>query len=88
MTTITRKVRKYLHLFEDLVISIEQDADPSVREQAEFNLKGFSRMISREREAMHRLGDLSRRMMNMEEEIRTIRADFPQLFEDQKVSMK
>lgn len=88
MTTVTRKVRKYLHLFEDLVISIEQDADPSVREQAEFNLKGFSRMISREREAMHRLGDLSRRMMNMEEEIRTIRADFPQLFEDQKVSMK
>lgn len=88
MTTVTRKVRKYLHLFEDLVISIEHDADPSVREQAEFNLKGFSRMISREREAMHRLGDLSRRMMNMEEEIRTIRADFPQLFEDQKVSMK
>lgn len=88
MTTVTRKVRKYLHLFEDLVVIMSKDTDPTTREQAEFNIKGFSRMINGEREAMRRLGDLSRRMMNMEEEIRTIRADFPQLFEDQKVSMK
>jgi len=88
MTTITRKVRKYLHLFEDMVISIEMDAGPQVREQAEFNLKGFSRMITREREARMRLGALVQQKMNMEEEIRTIRADFPQLFEDEKVVIK
>ena len=87
MTTVTRKVRKYLHLFEDLVISMS-DADPSVREQAEFNLKGFSRMIAGEREAMRRLGTLMERQHNMEMEIHTIRADFPHLFEDKKVSIK
>jgi hypothetical protein len=87
MTTITRKVRKYLHLFEDLVISMS-DADSSIREQAEFNLKGFSRMITRERDVMRRLGDLLERQQNMELEIHTIRADFPHLFEDKKVSMK
>ena len=87
MTTVTRKVRKYLHLFEDLVISMS-DAAPSVREQAEFNLKGFSRMITGEREAIHRLGLLLERQHNMELEIRTVREDFPHLFEDQKVSIK
>jgi len=87
MTTITRKVRKYLHLFEDLVISMS-DADSSIREQAEFNLKGFSRMITRERDVMRRLGDLLERQQNMEMEIHTIRADFPHLFEDKKVSIK
>jgi hypothetical protein len=87
MTTITRKVRKYLHLFEDLVISMS-DADSSIREQAEFNLKGFSRMITRERDVMRRLGDLLERQQNMEMEIHTIRADFPHLFEDKKVITK
>lgn len=88
MTTITRKVRKYMHLFEDLVITIELDANDQVREQAAFNIKGFSRMITREREAMDRLGMLMQTKMNMEHEIQTIRADFPHLFEDKKVSMK
>lgn len=88
MTTITRKVRKYLHLFEDLVVVMNNDADGDVRQQAEFNLKGFSRMITREREAMDRLGMLMQTKMNMEHEIQTIRADFPHLFEDKKVSMK
>jgi hypothetical protein len=88
MTTVTRKVRKYLHLFEDLVIVTSDDATRSVREQAEFNLKGFSRMITRERDAMHRLGDLMQERANMEMAIHTIRADFPHLFEDQKASMK
>ena len=87
MTTITRKVRKYLHLFEDLVISMS-DADSSIREQAEFNLKGFSRMITREREAKERLGALLEHKQNTELEIHTIRADFPHLFDDQKVSTK
>jgi limonene-1,2-epoxide hydrolase len=87
MTTVTRKVRKYLHLFEDLVISMS-DADSSIREQAEFNLKGFSRMITGEREAMRRLGDLMQQRANMEMSIHTIRADFPHLFDDKKVSMK
>jgi hypothetical protein len=64
------------------------DADSSIREQAEFNLKGFSRMITRERDVMRRLGDLLERQQNMELEIHTIRADFPHLFEDKKVSMK
>lgn len=88
MTTITRKVRKYLHLFEDLVLTIELDANDRVREQAAFNLKGFSRMITAEREAMDRIGRLMEQKMNMEHEIHTIRADFPHLFEDKKVSMK
>ena len=87
MTTVTRKVRKYLHLFEDLVISMS-DADPSMREQAEFNLKGFSRMITGERESMRHLGRLLEQQANIELEIRTVREDFPHLFEDQKVSMK
>lgn len=87
MTTVTKKVRKYLHLFEDMVISMS-DADPAVKEQAEFNLKGFSRMITSERQTMQRLGMLMERQHNMELEIRTIRADFPHLFEDKKVSMK
>ena len=87
MTTITRKVRKYLHLFEDMVISMS-DADPAVKEQSEFNLKGFSRMITGERETMKRIGMLMERQHNMELEIRTIRADFPHLFDDKKVSMK
>ena len=88
MTTITRKVRKYLHLFEDLVVVTSNDAEAGVREQAEFNLKGFSRMITRERDAMHRLGDLMQQRANMEMSIHTIRADFPHLFEDQKASTK
>ncbi len=88
MTTITRKVRKYLHLFEDMVVVMNNDAESDVRQQAEFNLKGFSRMITREREAMDRLGRLMEQKMNMEHEIHTIRADFPHLFEDKKVSMK
>lgn len=88
MTTITRKVRKYLHLFEDMVIAGYTDTDPRVKEQAEFNLKGFSRMIAGEREAMRRLGALMERQHNMEMEIHTIRADFPHLFEDKKVSIK
>ena len=88
MTTVTRKVRKYLHLFEDLVVVMNNDAESDVRQQAEFNLKGFSRMITREREAQIRLGLLLERQQNMEMEIHTIRADFPHLFEDKKVSMK
>lgn len=88
MTTVTRKVRKYLHLFEDMVIAGYTDADPAVKEQAEFNLKGFSRMITSERQTMQRLGMLMERQHNMELEIHTIRADFPHLFEDKKVSMK
>jgi hypothetical protein len=88
MTTITRKVRKYLHLFEDMVIAGYTDVDPRVKEQAEFNLKGFSRMITGEREAMQRLRLLLERQHNLELEIRTVREDFPYLFEDQKVSVK
>lgn len=87
MTTITRKVRKYLHLFEDMVIAGYTDTDPKIKERAQFNLKGFSRMITAEREAMDRLGMLMQTKMNMEHEIQTIRADFPHLFED-KVVMK
>jgi hypothetical protein len=88
MTTITRKVRKYLHLFEDMVVAAAPDVDSAVREQAEFNLKGFSRMITAERDAMHRLGRLMEQRANMEMSIHTIRADFPHLFEDKKVSIK
>jgi len=88
MTAVTRKVRKYLHLFEDLVIATSDDAEGDVRHQAEFNIKGFSRMITREREAMHRLGDLMQQRANMEMSIHTIRADFPHLFEEQKASTK
>jgi hypothetical protein len=90
MTTITRKVRKYLHLFEDMVIITSNDAqvDGHVRQQSEFNIKGFSRMITREREARERLGALLEQQVNMDESIRTIRADFPHLFEDQKASIK
>jgi hypothetical protein len=88
MTTITRKVRKYLHLFEDMVIITSNDAEGHVRQQSEFNIKGFSRMITREREAKERLGALLEHKQNTELEIHTIRADFPHLFEDQKVSTK
>ena len=88
MTTVTRKVRKYLHLFEDMVVVADKDTDPSTREQSEFNLKGFARMINGERGAMRRLGLLMERQHNMEMEIHTIRADFPHLFDDKKVSMK
>ena len=71
------------------MITISDDVDdPRIKEQAEFNLKGFSRMITFERQAMYRLGTLMQKQVNIEEEIRTIRADFPQLFEDQKVSVK
>ena len=87
MTTVTRKVRKYLHLFEDMVVA-NSDADPAVKEPAEYNLKGFSRMITAERDAMHRLGRLLEQRANMEMSIHTIRADFPHLFEDKKVSIK
>jgi len=88
MTTITRKVRKYLHLFEDMVIVMSADAESKVRQQSEFNLKGFSRMIGRERETQMHLGALIEQRANIEEEIRTVRADFPHLFEDLKVSEK
>ena len=88
MTTVTRKVRKYLHLFEDMVIITSNDAEGHVRQQSEFNIKGFSRMITREREARERLGALLEQQANMDESIRTIRADFPHLFDDQKVSTK
>ena len=88
MTTITRKVRKYLHLFEDMVIITSNDAEGHVRQQSECNIKGFSRMITREREARERLGALLEQQANMDESIRTIRADFPHLFEDQKASIK
>jgi hypothetical protein len=88
MTTVTRKVRKYLHLFEDMVVVADKDTDPTTREQAEFNLKGFARMINGEREAMRRLGALLERKNNVELEIYTVREDFPHLFEDQKVSIK
>jgi len=88
MTTITRKVRKYMHLFEDLVIFVSKDAIREIDDKASFNIKGFSRMIANEREVMSRLGELLERQQNIEMEIRTVREDFPYLFEDQKVVTK
>lgn len=88
MTTVTRKIRRYMVLFEDMVVAGYSDTDPTTRERAQFNLTGFARMINGEREAMRRLGALLEQQTNIEMGIRTVREDFPHLFEDKKVSMK
>jgi sialic acid synthase SpsE len=71
-----------------LVIVVSKDANREIDDKASFNIKGFSRMIANEREVMLRLGELLERQQNIEMEIRTVREDFPYLFEDQKVVTK
>ena len=88
MTTTTQMIRKYMTLFEDLVIVHSQDAGREMHEESAWRIKGFARRTISEREAQMQIGQLLNQKKEIEESLRTWRQDFPQLFEDQKVSMK
>lgn len=88
MTTITRKVRKYMVLFEDLVIVHSGDADRETHDESAWRIKGFARQTIGEREALRNIGHLLNQKKEIEEGLRTWRQDFPQLFEDKKVSLE
>lgn len=88
MTTITRKIRKYMVLFEDLVIVYSNAADRDVINESEWRIKGFARHAIGEREALNKIGRLLEQRKEIEEGLRTWRQDFPHLFEDKKVSLE
>jgi hypothetical protein len=75
-------------LFEDLVIVHSRDADKELHEYSEFRIKGFARRTIGERDAMRHLEHLLHQQRELEAAIRTVREDFPQLFEDEKEKTK
>lgn len=88
MTATTQMIRKYMTLFEDLVIVHSQDAGSAIHEESAWRIKGFARRTIGEREAQIQIGQLINQKKEIDESLRTWRQDFPQLFEDKKVSLE
>lgn len=88
MTTTTKMIRRYMTLFEDLVIVHSQDAGREMHDESAWRIKGFARQTISEREAQMQIGHLLNQKKEIEESLRTWRQDFPQLFEDKKVSLE
>ena len=83
MSEETRKIRKYMEMLEHVVLILGKEGNDAQREFAEYRIKGFARRIADERMTMWQVGDLLKKQADIEEQLRTMRQDFPHLFLDE-----